>query len=639
MSWMSQLYATYEKNVGREETTDTAMTPVAHMNANAQLEVTLNMEGNFLGAVAVNKEHAVTLIPVTEASAGRSSGVAPHALCDTLSYIAGDFEIYNRTKGKRNGPAERFESYISNLQKWAESEFTHPKVYAIYQYLSKRRLMSDLIQSGIVEIDSDGMLLDKKIAGQAYEKALVRFRVAPSGYLIENTVTGLEDKHKLCQRIPDGTWADSSLIKAYTSYYLENQKGNTDICYFIGEERTISENHPKGIIAANYGAKLVSANDNQGFTYKGRFQNAEQAYSLSYEASQKIHSALTWLAKTQGVYVGTKDKRMFLCWSPKNKKIPDIFAELGLVPDEEYAWEPVSYKRKLIRTFQGYRQQFDKSDTIIVMALDAATTGRLSVTYYNESPALDFLDRIEYWGESCNWFFLKFNEKGQPYYEIRTPLLRRIVECAYGREQGSYIEADDRILKEQVQRLLKCMVEGQQIPFDLVQALTIRASTPMAYSRSNRERVLSTACAMVSKYHNRETKGEREDMKLDENNRDRSYLFGRLLAICEKVERSTYDRGDTRDPNAIRLQSAFVNHPMQTWKILEGLLNPYFQKLVPGLREYYRRLISEVVELLPQEDPQILNQGLGETYLLGYYLQRAELNKKKDSQKEEKKNE
>ena len=234
---------------------------------------------------------------------------------------------------------------------------------------------------------------------------------------------------------------------------------------------------------------------------------------------------------------------------------------------------------------------------------------------------------------------MKFNEKGQPYYEIRTPLLRRIAECAYGREQGSYIEADDRILKEQVQRLLKCMVEGQQIPFDLVQALTIRASTPMAYSRANRERVLSTACAMVSKYHNRETKGEREDMKLDENNRDRSYLFGRLLAICEKVERTTYDRGDTRDPNAIRLQSAFVNHPMQTWKILEGLLNPYFQKLVPGLREYYRRLISEVIELLPQEDSQVLNQGLGDTYLLGYYLQRAELNKKKDSQKEEKENE
>lgn len=639
MSWMSQLYATYEKNVGREETTDTAITPVAHMNANAQLEVTLNMEGNFLGVVTVDKEYAVTLIPVTEASAGRSSGVAPHALCDTLSYIAGDFETYSKTKGKRNGPAERFEIYISNLQKWAESDFSHPKVRAIYQYLSKRRLMSDLIQSGIVEIDSDGMLLDKKIAGQAYEKALVRFRVFSTGCMTESAVNGLEDNHRSWQRVPDGTWADSSLIKAYTSYYLENQKGNTDICYFIGEERTISENHPKGIIAANYGAKLVSANDNQGYTYKGRFQNAEQAYSLSYEASQKIHSALTWLAKTQGAYVGTKDKRMFLCWSPNSKKVPDIFAELGLVPDEEYAQEPVSYKRKLIKTFQGYRQQFDKSDTIIVMALDAATTGRLSVTYYNESPALDFLDCIEYWGETCSWFFLGFNEKGQPNYGIRTPLLRRIAECAYGREQGTFIEADDRILKEQVQRLLKCMVEGQRIPLDLVQALTIRASTPMAYSRTNRERVLSTACAMVSKYHNRGTKGEREDMKLDENNRDRSYLFGRLLAICEKVERTTYDRGDTRDPNAIRLQSAFVNHPMQTWKILEGLLNPYFQKLVPGLREYYRRLISEVIELLPQEDPQVLNQGLGETYLLGYYLQRAELNRKKDLQKEEKENE
>ena len=128
-------------------------------------------------------------------------------------------------------------------------------------------------------------------------------------------------------------------------------------------------------------------------------------------------------------------------------------------------------------------------------------------------------------------------------------------------------------------------------------------------------------------------------MKLDLENQDRSYLYGRLLAVCEKVERTTYDRGESRETNAIRLQSAFVNHPMQTWKILEGLLNPYFQKLRPGSREYYRELISSIAASFQDEDAMALNQELKETYLLGYYLQRAELNKKKEEKEEVQENE
>ena len=108
------------------------------------------------------------------------------------------------------------------------------------------------------------------------------------------------------------------------------------------------------------------------------------------------------------------------------------------------------------------------------------------------------------------------------------------------------------------------------------------------------------------------------------------------MAVLEKVERITYDAGENREPNAIRLQSAYVNHPLKTWMILEETIKPYFQKLTPGSREYYKRLISEITEKFCEEEPSVLNQGLKETYLLGYYLQRSELNKKKDENKEEK---
>ena len=47
-------------------------------------------------------------------------------------------------------------------------------------------------------------------------------------------------------------------------------------------------------------AKLISSNDKSGFTYRGRFIDAEQTFSVSFEASQKAHNALRWLIGKQG---------------------------------------------------------------------------------------------------------------------------------------------------------------------------------------------------------------------------------------------------------------------------------------------------------------------------------------------------
>ena len=59
----------------------------------------------------------------------------------------------------------------------------------------------------------------------------------------------------------------------------------------------------------------------------------------------------------------------------------------------------------------------------------------------------------------------------------------------------------------------------------------------------------------------------------------------------------------------------------------------------PGSREYYKGLIADIVTSFQDEDAVALNQELKETYLLGYYLQRAELNKKKEEKEEEQENE
>lgn len=167
-------------------------------------------------------------------------------------------------------------------------------------------------------------------------------------------------------------------------------------------------------------------------------------------------------------------------------------------------------------------------------------------------------------------------------------------------------------------------------PLDVERVLVEKASHLLLYEGENRQKLLFTACAAIRKYHYDHLK-EEWDMALDKNCSDRSYLFGRLLAIAEAVENSTYTDENRRETNAMRMQKAFALRPMATWRLLEEKLGSYYKQLSPGLRQYYRKLTQEIVDKLPVSDGG-LNQKLDDIYLLGYYHQRAYRTEKSDQQ-------
>lgn len=634
MSWMNRALETYEQNqvlAGKAQEGAETLLPVAHMAFKAQLEITIDQDGNFIRALEVDKTDCSTIIPVTEASGGRSSGIAPHPLNDTLSYIAGDFSKYGN-----KDCSKKYKEYLQGLKQWAESDHTHPKVQAICTYVSKERMMQDLISCGIVTLTETGKIDKKKIQGVEYEKVLVRFRV------IDAT----------CPEGVDATWKDETLMRCYSEYYSCVQTGQEDICYLTGRKAVITTNHPKGTLKTDFGAKLISANDTSNFTFRGRFTEATEACVISYEASQKAHAALSWLSRNQGITIGSQDRRTYIAWTAGGKKLDVFEKQLNsfFYTDDEMDDEPQTmpeFRRKLRKAFEGYAQQLqtaaEQEEMVFLIGLDAATTGRLSVTYYNELSGSDFLKRMLYWEASCQWYSIAKTGR----YIIKTPPIQQIVRNAFGTEQGKFIELDDRILKEQVERLIRCMTERLPIPYDIVHALFRKASFPQCYQNWwNREAVLSSACAVIAKYHYYDKSSPEEvlamkgvdfDMELGESLKtDRSYLFGKLLATLEQVERDVLNsKKEDRETNAIRLQSAFVSHPFTTWKVLEKALIPYYQQLHPKRKAIYRAEIEEITEsllgLYIEKDSNIkvqLNHALTETYLLGYYLQRKTLQEK-----------
>ena len=604
MGLMQKLYETYENNAHMAGVTvagKTMLAPICHMIFNVQIEITLTPEGDFHSARSVAKEDRETLIPSIEEAAGRTSGAVAFPLSDQLQYVALGAPSYPAHKKYE----EKYEKYMRQIKDWAESEYSHPKVRAIYAYCQKGEVVHDLAASGIINLDANGLLTSDTIEKIPYEKCVVRWRVLTMPW----------DGDAKAE-----AWQDTSLIQSYIQYSSARMTEKTrDFCYISGDFTEITSNHAKGLVRNASGAKLVSVNDMDGFTFRGRFIGKNDPMVLGASAGEKAHNALKWLTANQGVTMGD---RTFLCWNPKGKDVPSIPPMENVYEETQEAYTMPQYRAKVYKALNFYSENLDDNDDILILSLEAATTGRLSVTYYNELKASDFLERIQKWQETCCWYFYK---------QIMTPATQRIVECAFGTEQNKKLQVDKKVLNQHAQRILSCVVEAQFVPPDIVQALVTRASMPQAFSEKyNYEQVLSTACALVRKYKNDNKGSEVWKMILDESNTDRSYLYGRLLAILEAAERSTYSQNETRETNAIRMQTQFARHPQTTWAVIDDALRPYFLKMAPGLRKYYKDLINDIVDRLRQGDYTKLDQKLDSVYLLGYHLQRKELYTKQD---------
>ena len=557
------------------------MAPVGHIVTRSELEITLDSEGRFINAVAVDKSEPKIIIPATESSAGRTSAPCAHPLCDQIGYLI-----------PQN--AKKFQLYVDQLAAWEASEYTHPKLTAVLNYIKGETILCDLLRCGLVKVNDKGL--------PENEKMLVRWCILDEGI--------------------DTCWLDDSLFRSFTEYYTANHSGESILCMVSGEVAAAANQHPKGIIPINGNAKLISANDSSGFTYRGRFTEEKQAVAIGYEASQKAHNALRWLAQEQGVILGG---RTFLCWNPQGRTI--IQAHLPFMPAKTI-FRPNEYKDELQDVLSSRKADLKLSDGVVLAAFDAATTGRLSLTYYNELQAHDFLERLHDWDASCCWPHWKFG--------IQSPTLRSIIDCAFGTQRDKWMETDDRVLRQQMQRLIACRVDKALIGADIVKALTDRASRPMAYDHNIWENILFAACAVIRKYITDRFK-EEWNMALEPEKKDRSYQFGRLLAVMEKAERDTYDSSEGREPNAIRLQSIFCQRPMSTADNLEKQLErAYFPRLKPGSRIWYKNLMGQIMGIISEFAQEDWNKPLDNTYLMGYYLQRSALyTKKTDNEMEE----
>jgi CRISPR-associated protein Csd1 len=103
-----------------------------------------------------------------------------------------------------------------------------------------------------------------------------------------------------------------------------------------------------------------------------------------------------------------------------------------------------------------------------------------------------------------------------------------------------------------------------------------------------------------------------------------------LLAIADRAENNTYERGEKRQTNAKRYWSRFARRPADTWETIRNNLVPYLEKMTPGLKNWYESLIADVSSKIPAGEYD--NTPLNYLYLLGYDSQFTDLFKKKENE-------
>ena len=619
MSWIQKLYETYEDCADKELEGAEPLMPICHTTQQAQIEVVVDQDGNFKRASVIEKPSATTMIPCTESSGGRA-GSKPinHPFADKLQYVAGDFLAFGGevTSGFASKPDEPYLSLLRDMRAWAESEYSHPKLRAVLKYIERCSLVSDLISAGILQVDPDGSLLkswtgDKDVTPaifkviqntQSPEDAFVRWRVEEIG----NPVSA--------------TWDDSELILAWIQYYQSTQSVR-GCCSVTGDEKTLAIQHPAKLRHGGDKAKLISSNDTTGYTFRGRFLEADEAVSVGFEITQKAHNALRWLILRQGSRNG---EQVIVSWAVSGQPVPDpLTSSLELFDIEPTENQPQSgvadtaqsFGLRLKRAIAGYGCKLDPGADVVVMGIDSATPGRMGITFYRELKGSEFLARIEDWHSKCAWpqYF------GKDKKFIGAPAPRDIAEAAYGRR------LDDKLSKATVERLLPCIIDGMQLPRDLMESTTRRVSNRIGFKEHwEWEKCLGIACSLFSGYH----KGRSYQMALEQDRITRDYLFGRLLAVAEHMEsRALFIAGERRDTMAARLMQRFADRPYSTWKTIELSLVPYKSRLRTqraGFLFSMEKLLDEVMVLFHGDDFMKDTQLSGE-FLLGYHCQRQAL--------------
>ena len=606
--------------------------PIYHSNKRSSgediFQITIDEEGKPIGGRFLNKDELI-IFPITEESITRSgSKVAPHPICDELSYLSGKID---ERKNK---------AYLEGIDKLLEYEESNKNenMRIIGQYVKNNDILDDFLRYFMNDKDyqmNDEWQLKYEVqetSGKVRSRTLDLKKV-----FIEFKINKLLEADITLTR-------DVAIHKFYIDY-INNINKNKDLtyCNILGEEEYCTDKH-RGIIKR---AKIISANNPK--TYYGRIKSASDVYRMSFEASQKVHNMLKFFIDSDKYKKHIGENAYLVNWLAQDldKGGIDLISDMEYEEDEveEVTLEDLGdlISQKLGNYFLGGGGEINPQDTFYIIIIEKINDGRVSIKYFRRLSRSEAYERVRNWYKSTEWSFYDYKLKK---YIGKSPSLYQIINFIYGMENNKgYMSCENKkLMRTSIERLIPCIIDSKKIPKDIMRASFNKLSNKRAFNKSWNE-ALNIGCSLIKKdlydykdlmiYHNRLE-------EVDFLKESRSFYYGRLIAIYEKVELDAI-RGRTGDDgknggritNADRLWNSMTRTPERTRFILENKIKPYMNILKRnsmGLYIFHDKLLTEITIKISELD-ESTNQNIGplnEDFILGYYYQKNDFYNKKD---------
>lgn len=629
MDFFTSLLKAYEKaeEIGLVDRqigeNDPVLLPLYHTslksNGSNIILIKLNKDGTFYKAEFMPDNQTI-IFPVTSDSVARSgSNPPPHPLVDKLSYYVQEVS---------QSQNDEFHNQLANWISLCKED-------EVKDYLTK-------IQRFILRTDFLKIVLDS-LFGESYQRENLKVTyqdsngksktVDLSACFIEFSIVqyhGLKDESVTTYK---------ELHQSFISFVRALQD-NMGVCNISGRNETITNKH-RGLMG---NAKVISVS-NKGEAYKGRFKEREDVFSVGYETSEKIHLMIKYLLENNNSSTWLGSSQYLINWFSDdlaNKSQLDIVKPEfdSLFEDEDDDLEdssqlirPNAVNQEIGSSFLKGRKLFGNDATYYIAILNKTSNGRIALKYFRQLQVSQLLMNLENWQDTYSW---EARTKSG-IYKQKTPNFNEIINAAYGVDRGRYLELDnDSFRSDQYQQLVTALIDGKAIPNTIVKKLEANIKHRQNYPKCWHS-LQQVSLAVLHKQYGREF-----NPMVDHENTNRSYLFGRLLAIFELMEAQRYrieGSNQERITNAERYWNAYTSQPAKLMMNLANKIKPYEETVKLNSRGIYNKLEKEREEIISLLSPLMTNKDINDPldyqFIFGYYSEKQYFYTKKEKNESE----
>ncbi|MDY5729956.1 MAG: type I-C CRISPR-associated protein Cas8c/Csd1 [Eubacteriales bacterium] len=609
MSVLTNLLKAYETmeqmgKVGKCHGNDTVLLPIYHnsirANKNNVVDLCIDTNGNVVQASFPDESKFI--FPVTEDSVARSSGIAPHPLMDSAKYIIASI-AYPRYHAAY---LQELNAFFEQVNSGEVKSFLQSIINFVANTKNLAQIVACLFNAENTEIHGAIVKYINEKGKNAefdFSDVFIVFSVVDAfGEIVEAS------RYKALQQ-------------AFIQYINSQADVNVGVCNISGQLEPLTEKH-RGLLGM---AKVISVSNNKE-TYFGRFKTGSDIIKIGRKSSDKIHLMLKYFLENDNSKRWLGDSLYLINWFSDDIENQNAFDLQSVVSGEnsEIGNLFVNPSKSLPYIDESY----------YAMLVDKSSKGRISIRYYKQLQKSQLLQNVLNWQKNYVWEV--FNKEKKSYVPW-IPSLYYILYTAYGIEQNEKLEiGKEKFAKDQFQNIIVSILENKPLPTNIVNALSQNIRNRQKYD-TQWNSVVRVALAILSKNH-KENMFMREEAK-----QTRSYLYGRLLAIYEKVENDVLKvkntGGDIRSSNASRLWNAYVNKPNATMMTLEMKTKSYENTMAASkeLRGYYYKLHkakADIFRLLEEMADARSNAPLDDDFIFGYYAQTKDFYTKKENENE-----